>query len=151
MGCCAGCLTLTRWASIAAQFLKPGGTFYIIEEHPIANIFENAADAKDLRLTYPYFHSPEPVESVTQGSYADREAHVSQPVSYQWHHHLAEILTAIISAGLRIEFLHEFPYCNYAKLLFIQRGEDGWWRLPDANSSIPFLFSLKAMKEPRRG
>ena len=52
-----------------------------------------------------------------------------------------------IDAGLTIEFLHEFPYAARAKFSFMEKGEDGWWRLPpEQHGTIPFLFSLQARK-----
>jgi len=29
----------------------------------------------------------------------------------------------------------------------MERGEDGWWRLPKEYVQIPFLFSLRARKD----
>ena len=59
---------------------------------------------------------------------------------------MAEILNALLGAGLRLEFLHEFPRCNYRALPGMVRCPDGWWRLARNNNSIPQLFSLKATK-----
>jgi hypothetical protein len=28
----------------------------------------------------------------------------------------------------------------------MERGEDGWWRLPEHNESVPQMFSVKATK-----
>jgi SAM-dependent methyltransferase len=136
---------LERWAQVIAHFLKPGGTFYIAEMHPFAGVFENF-QVTELQAAYSYFHSPEPYEVETAGSYADPTAHVGQPVEYEWHHSLADIINALISAGLRIEFLHEFPFCAYAMFPFMERHEDGWWRLPSDVPVIPLMFSLKAVK-----
>ncbi len=141
---------LSRWATIIVHFLKPGATFYIVEDHPVANIFDDAPDTANLKVAYPYFDAPAPSVINTQGSYADRSACVSQPVCYEWHHSLGDVVTALSSAGMRIEFLHEFSFCNYAKFPFMERGEDGWWRLKSLNTSIPLLFSLKATKESWR-
>jgi SAM-dependent methyltransferase len=137
---------LQGWAQVIAHFLKPSGFFYIREFHPFAYIFDDREGVTDLRVFYPYFHSPEPMKSPVKGSYADRRATVSQPVEYAWAHHLGETLTSLISAGLRIEFLHEFPHCGYQLLPFMERGEDGMWHLKDQKESIPFMFSIKATK-----
>ena len=32
---------ISRWARVVSHFLKPGGTFYITEIHPVAQAFEN--------------------------------------------------------------------------------------------------------------
>ncbi len=136
---------LGRWAQVIAHFLKPGGIFYIVEHHPFVQIYDDE-HPEELRVRYPYFHSSEPLECKVEGSYADPSAEVSQPVSYQWPHSLSDVLNALIESELRIEFLHEFPFCAYQMFPFMEQGEDGWWRLPDSQPEIPLLFSLKAVK-----
>jgi SAM-dependent methyltransferase len=136
---------LRRWAEVIAHSLKPGGIFYIVEYHPFAAVFENE-NAGDLEVAYPYFHGPEPLEFETNGSYADRMADFHFP-EYGWDHPLSEIINALLSVGLRLEFVHEFPYCGEQRFPFMVRGEDGWWRLAGKNDNmIPVLFSLKATK-----
>jgi SAM-dependent methyltransferase len=135
---------LKEWARIIARFLKPGATFYIVEIHPLAFTLGDEEDAKDLKIVYSYFHSPEPTRWESPGSYADRTAKVDSNVSYDWTHSLGDILTALISVGLQIEFVHEFPYCVCQFLPCMEQGPDGWWRLKGRETTMPFLFSLKA-------
>lgn len=135
---------LRRWAEVIAHFLKSNGIFYIREFHPFALVFDDREGCTELRVAYPYFHSPEPLPCPVQGSYADPSATVSQTVSYQWVHSLSDIINAVISAGLQIEFLHEFPYCTFQMLPLLEQGADGLWRLTD--HEIPLMFSLKATK-----
>ncbi|HEV7641633.1 MAG TPA: hypothetical protein VGO39_12270 [Gaiellaceae bacterium] len=54
------------------------------------------------------------------------------------------MLNALADAGLRIEFLHEFPFCGWQRLPSMER-RDGFWHLPDRDD-LPFLFSLRARK-----
>lgn len=71
---------------------------------------------------------------------------------YEWQHSMAEIVNALLAAGLRLQFIHEFPFSNYRALPGMGRGADGWWRLPERTDSIPLLFSLRAAKaRPRQG
>ena len=133
------------WAKVIEHFLKPGGTFYIIEAHPFTNVFENESYTKELKLHHTYFYSTEPTRYEPDGSYADRTAKVVNP-SYEWTHGLGDIINALISAGLRIEFLHEFPFCNYDHFPFLEQGEDKKWRLKGNKEIIPLMFSLKAAK-----
>jgi hypothetical protein len=51
----------------------------------------------------------------------------------------------LISAGLKIKFLHEFPYTCEEHYPFMEKGKDGWWRLK-GKVTIPLMFSLKATK-----
>ena len=134
---------LTRWAQVIAHFLKPGGTFYIAEIHPFGVVFDDEIET-DLRVRYPYFHSEKPMRFDYDSSYASGESKVSHTESYEWAHSLGDIINSLISVGLRIEYLHEFPFCVYKMLPFMEKGKDGWWRLPEQQDSIPLTFSLKA-------
>ena len=138
---------LTAWAEVAARFVKPGGTFYLLEGHPLCHIFadDDNVDDTELRVRNPYF--PDPAGTLFGGngySYAG-DVPIPSP-SYEWRHSMAEILNALLAAGLRLQFLHEFPISNYRALPGMVRGGDGWWRLPEHNASIPQLFSLKATR-----
>lgn len=138
---------ISRWAQVVSHFLKPGGTFYITEIHPVAQAFENEGVAPgELRLQYPYWEHAEPLAFDVAGSYADRSAVVKARTEYGWDHGLGEIVTALIDAGLRIESLREFPWVDW-QLDFLVEGDDGKWRLPAGISGeLPLSFSLLAMK-----
>ena len=139
---------LKRWAQVIAQFLKPGGVFYIVEAHPISYIFDDDQGTTDLAVRHRYFTQGQPIEWKVQGSYADRTADVRQPVSYEWMHTMADVINALIGAGLTIEFLHEFPFITWQQFPFMVEGADGYWRLPERESSVPLLFSIRA-RRPR--
>jgi SAM-dependent methyltransferase len=141
---------LEKWAAVIAHFLKPGGTFYMVEFHPFAQVFDDAETATGLHVHYPYFHSGEPLVFEVQGSYADRQAQVTQNVEYEWDHSLGEIVNSLVAAGLRIEYLHEFPFCVYAKFpSLMEKCSDGMWRLKVDDGMIPLMFSIKATKNDR--
>ena len=48
--------------------------------------------------------------------------------------------------GLRIEYLHEHPGCAWQRFSAMERGADGWRRLPPPHDGIPLTFSLRAAK-----
>lgn len=135
---------LKRWAEVIAHFLKPGGIFYIVESHPFAHVF-NDGNVSDLQVHYPYF-AKDPMRFDGHGSYADAEAILEHTVHYEWMHPMSEIINSLISAGLRISCLKEYPFIFDKRLPFMVKGEDGFWRLPDGREDIPFLFTLKARK-----
>jgi len=136
---------LPRWARIIAHFLKKGGTFYMAEVHPFSQVFDDEEGVTELRLRYPYFPPHGPLVFDVEGSYADRDAHVNQKVEYEWVHSLSEVFNALIAAGLRIEFLHEFPFTIYSQFPdLMEQGSDGLWHLKEGGDSLPLLFSLKA-------
>jgi SAM-dependent methyltransferase len=138
---------LKPWARTIAHCLRPGGTFYMAENHPFADVFSDAATESELRVQYPYFPSPEPVAEEVSGSYADRSAALANRVSYTWSHSLSEIVMVLLEAGLQLEFLHEHPRCAYQRFPWMTRDADGWWSLPRDKGSLPLLFSLRAHKK----
>jgi len=134
---------LPKWAEIINHFLKPGGFFYICEGHPFSCIFDNSAGMTELKITQSYFSRPEPNHWEPEGDYAGPDAEITRG-SYEWTHSLGSIINALIGAGLKIEFLHEFPVIGFKAYPFMEQGEDGWWRLIDNN--VPLTFSIKATK-----
>jgi 2-polyprenyl-3-methyl-5-hydroxy-6-metoxy-1,4-benzoquinol methylase len=137
---------LPRWGRLVAHHLRPGGTFYIAELHPMAFALDDRAGARQPLAYYRYFHSPEPTCFESQSTYADRNAVVENRTEYVWTHSLADIVTAMLGAGLRLEMLHEHPYCVCAMTPYMERGADGWFRLPGGVETVPLLFSLKASR-----
>jgi SAM-dependent methyltransferase len=139
---------LTRWARVVARFLRPGGMLYLAEFHPVAQVMDDVSATAPIPR-YPYFPSSEPLAFPVQGSYADPDAKVEQEVEYGWTHSLGEIVTVLAEAGLRIEFLHEFPFTVFRALPYLQASDDDarTWRLPEPyDGTLPLLFSLKATK-----
>jgi len=133
---------LAPFAEIAAGFLAEGGTFYLVDEHPLgATLVE-----EDGRVVVAdsYFDAG-PIEVTASGTYAVPEARLANPTSYQWQHSLADVVTAVTGSGLRLEFLHEFPFAGWQRLPSMRRDADGWWRLR-GRADIPLLFSLRARK-----
>jgi SAM-dependent methyltransferase len=143
---------IAGWARIVAHFVKPGGFFYVTEIHPVAQAFENeGVEPGELRLTYPYWSHLEPLRFEVHGSYADPSAPTDGLVEYSWDHSLGEIVSALIDAGLRIDFLHEFDFVDWP-VEFLLKCEDGRWRLPPGTQGqLPLFFSLKATKPAAPG
>ncbi len=138
---------LAQWGRIIAHYLKPGGFFYIAEFHPIVSVFNDAGQVADLHPTHPYFFASQPTEWEVLGSYAVWDAPVQNTRAFEWNHSLSEVVMALIDAGLRIDFLHEFSFCAERALPCLEEGIDGWWRLRSKDGSLPLMFSLKASKE----
>lgn len=134
---------LSKWGAIISHFLRPGGFFYVVEGHPVLSVFDNSNTATRLEVTQSYFHNSEPIRWEPEGDYAERDAEVTH-FSYEWTHSLGDIVNALIDAGLRIEFLHEFPMSSYYWSPFTKQDKNGWWRTDQGR--IPMTFSVKAIK-----
>jgi 2-polyprenyl-3-methyl-5-hydroxy-6-metoxy-1,4-benzoquinol methylase len=145
---------LDRWAAIIAMRLRPGGIFYMAEIHPIAYALDETED-HNVRLAYRYLPAPEaPERTDYDGSYADREAHVENRVCYGWAHGMGEILTALADAGLRLDYLHEFPFSVAPFFDWMEADEQRWHWLPDGRggrrADLPFSYSVMARKPAAR-
>ena len=110
-------------------------------------IFDNTAQVSEFKAVLPYFHRPEPMRFSDLGSYAAPDS-AYRSISYEWTHSMADIVNALIDAGLTIEFLHEFPFSIYKGFPFLEQGPDGLWRAPGLEDVMPLLFSIKARKQP---
>jgi ubiquinone/menaquinone biosynthesis C-methylase UbiE len=139
---------IRSWARVVAHFVKPGGTFYILEAHPVIQAFEMEGVAPgELRLTYPYWEHRDPLVFDVKGSYADPDADVGEQKEHGWDHGLGEIVTALIDAGLRIESLEEHPYLHWgADFLVESEPGSGLFVLPPGPGELPLMFSLRATK-----
>ncbi len=137
---------LNRWAKVIAHFLKPGGIFYVVEFHPFMMILNDDPACKELNVRYPYFPEFGPIRSEEEGTYADPDARLKNNVTYDFPHPISEVVTALIDAGIRIEFLHEFPFVNWKYLPNMVTDENGLFRLPDKHGSVPLLYSIRAVK-----
>lgn len=132
---------LAEWGNVINHFLAPGGFFYIVDGHPVSGMF---GEDSELGASESYFDVG-PLEDTEDGSYADRSAVLEHKTSYEWQHSLSDIVNALAGSGLRVEFLHEFPFSMFQRLPSMVKGEDGWWHVP-GHDNVPFLFSLKASK-----
>lgn len=138
---------LPRWAEIVARYIRPGGIFYIVDMHPFTQILQPAhTDADPTGRTFhvaaPYFHTATPIsEAVPLAGPGSSSATL-----YAWTYGVGEVLTALIAAGLRPAYLHEFPYAHYQRFPSLARDADGWWRWPDSANTLPLLFSIKAQR-----
>ncbi len=132
---------IERWAKVAASLVEPGGVLYVSEFHPFTHVFADA----DLTVAYDYFHD-EPVVWDEPGTYADMTAKTVNNRSYEWNHGLGAVVSAIIDAGLQIEFLHEHDITEFERWPMLVRGDDGRYRLPEGTPSLPLMYSLRARR-----
>jgi len=135
---------LRRWARAIADCLRPGGMFYMAEYHPA---LLSLADAPGLRPQFPYFGA-RPIHRTGRASYADEISELAI-ARYEWNHPVGNVVTALVSAGLRIEFLHEHNRSPEMIRACAVPLPEGGWRIP--GDLVPMVYSIKAVKEQRPG
>jgi SAM-dependent methyltransferase len=146
------------WARVASACVAPGGLLYLYEGHPVLWAIDADRDDGRLELTVPYFERPEPTVWEGDTTYVDGPKLERRRI-YEWNHGLGEIVTAIVEAGLRIEFVHEHREVPWRALPWMEPvgpgapGADGiyqsnrMWRLPEAQRELtPLMYSLLATK-----
>lgn len=134
------------WAQIVSRYLKPGGTFYIVEGHPFNWVFETNQKKTGIELTYSYFPGDSPEVFDEPGTYADEDADVKNTVTHEWNHPIGEIVTALVESGLQIHFLHEHQVIPWKPWGILEEAGDGLYKLPDNVPSLPLLFSIGASR-----
>lgn len=152
---------IPSWARVVADCLTEGGRLYVYESHPAMHTLDYEADDHTLRLRYPYFTQPEPFAEESTQTYVDGPHFDPMPL-FDWNHSLGEVVTALIDAGLRLDFLHEHREVPWQALPWMEPtgdpppGADGryqsgrTWRLPDAQRElVPLMYSLLATRLAR--
>jgi hypothetical protein len=131
---------LSPWGRLIARYLAPGGAFHLIEFHPVLGMF----DDEGKYIKDPYFHQPEPLVTEETATYAGID---HEPLlCYQWAHSMADIINSLLLAGLRLSYLHKFPYCLHPCYNFLVESEPGRYVMRDHPTGIPLLFSIKATR-----
>jgi len=136
---------LGRWARTIAALLAPGGFLYFADAHP----HMLALEERDGRLV-PEFALDTPADRPlvfdTAATYSGDPTPLAATRTYEWIHSLSRLVSALIDAGLALEFLHEHATLPWPPFPMCRRGPDGLWRLPDGVPYLPLSVSLRARK-----
>ena len=135
-----------RWAAVVAELLAPGGSLFVREGHPILWSMDETLD-DDLHLRFSYFERPEPLQWDSDTTYVDTYRRLTATRTYEWNHSLGEIVTALISAGLRIDLLEEHDSVPWEALPGqMLRRPDGEFALSERDGVAPLSYTLRATK-----
>jgi len=134
------------WARVVSHFLKPGGYLYLAEGHPAAQVLDDATPLPDGRPRFfaPYFHEAALVLNESR-DYVDSEARLENATTHQWIHPLGHVVTALIDAGMRLDWLHEHPAVTWRMFACLEADAAGLFRWPD-KPWLPLAYSLRASK-----
>ena len=139
---------VVQWARVIASLLKPGGTFFIRDDHPMfMAIGEDVSDG--LKIEQPYFQLDTPTTWDDDSSYVDTPGapRIAHTTNHQWNHSLGQIITALIDAGLVVDGVEEFTYsawCPWPGLM--EQHADGMWRLREQPERLALQFAISAHK-----
>ena len=133
-------MDLDAWARVVFRLLKPGGHLYLFDGHPISWVWDMEADHLKLDAEYgDYFDAAVHTdESGWPTTYIPSEYQPEKPArKYERQWTLAQIVNAVIGAGLVLEKLGEHP--------------DRYWNafpnIPeDVQNKLPQTLSVLARK-----
>jgi hypothetical protein len=148
---------IEAWAQGVARVLAPDGRLVVIDYHPFALLF----DPKGVRDAN-YFAGGRPRSSINGlvdyvGEAGPAEApwgflegvsgFVNPHRSHEFFWGVGEILSAVLSAGLRIEAFVEYPYSNGSIFEDMTRSTTyrGRYELT-SGPNLPLMFSLVARR-----
>ncbi|MHA7862637.1 class I SAM-dependent methyltransferase [Tessaracoccus sp. Y36] len=138
---------LDAWAAGIAKLLRPGGTFYIRDGHPV--MFSLDDERTDGELVVRYRGMADGTSEVwddeeTYGS-DDKLTNVR---TYDWPHSLSEIVSALIGAGLTITGMDEgqtLPWDALPQMTLTADG--GSYELPEHQRFlVPLTYTITARR-----
>jgi ubiquinone/menaquinone biosynthesis C-methylase UbiE len=88
---------LDAWACEAARLLRPGGHLFVYEGHPAVPLWTWDEDDPGIRTDRSYF-----ARSHVNDTFPARGA-------VEWQHTLGQVVTAVITAGMELLSLAEYP------------------------------------------
>jgi ubiquinone/menaquinone biosynthesis C-methylase UbiE len=134
---------LDKWADIVQHFLKPGGTFVMVDFHPVMWMF----DSNFKEVAYSYFNTETIVEQ-EEGSYADREAAIAYE-TVSWNHSASELLQSLIDAGLALKQYREWDHSPYNCFNGMREDAQGVFRIAHMENRLPMTYGIVAQKQDR--
>lgn len=125
---------LDKWAEIVSSNLAVGGTFYLVEFHPIY----------DLLAGYSYF-TPAVPDVEEEATYTENGADTVARLA-TWAHPLSSVVNALIGAGIQVERLNEFSFSPYNCFKGMVEREPGRFYLSHRGNDVPIVYSLTGRK-----
>ncbi|MFC5261862.1 class I SAM-dependent methyltransferase [Kribbella qitaiheensis] len=140
--------SIERWANTVAGLLKPGGRLFIREGHPMLWALEGSKHPGLITLGYPYFETEEPMVWDEGGTYVATDVEFQHNVTHEWNHGIAEIMNALMNAGMEITAFEEHDSVPWEALpgYMTLDPESGEWRLTEHPERLPASYTLQARR-----
>lgn len=145
---------LGAWMRGARRVLRPGGALVIVEFHPL--VWSWGGGPSDLRPTGDDYFADAPFVApvgdyvATSGAalgavVAAHAATLTTPAT-SWQHTTAQIVGALLGAGLVLERFDEHPHANGCRVVDgLVPGPGRTWVWPAGVARTPLMLSLRAV------
>jgi 2-polyprenyl-3-methyl-5-hydroxy-6-metoxy-1,4-benzoquinol methylase len=149
---------LQAWAKGISAILAPGGRLVVMEFHPFAQTLD-----EDWQLRYPYSSYGHPMyfaEGIgdyvgfaegalsPSGTEPDIPTAANPIAHYEYFWGVGDICTALVSTGLEISLLREYPFINGCRFFHRMREVAGRRLVPpeDLPQELPLMLGFVAIK-----
>ncbi|MBP5976980.1 class I SAM-dependent methyltransferase [Brasilonema sp. CT11] len=149
---------LNLWAKGIADVLKPGKRFVLVDFHPVAMMFD-----VDWSHKFSYFSQGKPLTwedgisdyvassgtALTPWGYETGVENFRNPYrSHEFQWGIADIISALLSAGLTLEVLKEYAYANGCKIFERMREAPGRRMFPPEDvPNLPLMYEIVARQK----
>ncbi len=138
------------WARVVAGLLRPGGRLFMREGHPMLWALADPRPDGLLVVEHPYFETAGVHFSEPQ-SYVDHDEPLASPEIVHFNHGLAEVITAVLDAGLTLTAIEEHDTVPWNPLEDAMELIDGGeYRLRRNPSRLAATYTLQAQKREWR-
>lgn len=136
-----------RWAGVVSDLLRPGGRLFIREGHPMLWSLSDPREDELLVVEFPYFETAAGTAFSETSTYVEHEGELASPDTIQWNHGLAEILTAVGDAGLRMTAIEEHCSVPWNPLgAAMEALPNGEFQLREHPERLAASYTLQAVK-----
>jgi SAM-dependent methyltransferase len=134
------------WARIVASLLRPGGRLFMREGHPMLWALSDPRPDGLLVTEYAYFET-EGIPLSAPQSYVDHEEPLESPDIIHFNHGLAQVITALMDAGMSLTSIEEHDSVPWNPLADAMEDlGSGEYRLRDNPARLAATYTLQAIK-----
>lgn len=137
---------ISAWARIVSALLRPGGRLFMREGHPVLWALADPRPDGLVVIEYPYFETGGLHFSETT-TYVDHVEPVASPDMVNFNHGLAEVITGLLDAGMRLDAIEEHQTVPWNPLGdTMEDAGDGEYRLRERPERLPATYTIQATK-----
>ncbi len=137
---------IQRWAQVVSALLRPGGRLFMREGHPMLWSMSDPRPDGLLVVEYPYFET-DGVHFSEPHSYVDHDAPLVSPEIVSFNHGLAQVISALMAAGMHLEAIEEHDSVPWNPLGDpMEEVGAGEYRLRHGPTRLAATYTLQATK-----
>ncbi len=136
-----------QWAEVVSAILRPAGRLFIREGHPVLWSLSDPRADELLMIEYPYFET-EGIHFSEEQSHVAHDEPLASPDTISFNHGLAEVITALMEAGMHLTAIEEHDTVPWNPLGdAMEDAGNGEYRLRTNPARLPATYTIQAAKD----